>query len=272
MPTAKSLILAAGSAALYTTRYVTQRIHRKLDERDNLIRDAIQKLEEKSLSEWPCLLELDKQLSAGGTASHTRDYILTGKHLANSAKTAYVEFFNGEDYNMFFEAVLPGKQTFSVKLISSEAANSTISWAYSAGVLTGTIGTQTTPADLVTDIDGGSLAAYYIKTPKTAARGSTDVTDTTALTATELGASGTSVAMDNGEGDLFELYVGSVAVVPGSTANSTGIYHWEENSSTNVTTIKFDVTVGDLTANTSYNIIASANQVSTAPLSGFAKA
>lgn len=253
MPTAKSLILAAGSAAQFATKYVTQRIHRKLDDRDNLFKSALLKMESKDLSEWPCLEKMNQ--AANQTA--ITNYTITGKNLANDAVTAVVSFFEGEDYEMHFEAVVPGEQTFEVALESSGVANSTISWAWANDVLTATIGTAATAAQVAASVTSDAVAKYFLQAGVTEARGSTPVSDSTALDATILDV---SEDMADGDGELCSVIVGGVAVSPDGT-NAIGITSYSDTS------IVFAIHAGVITHHEVVEVRVDANNLAVQGLS-----
>lgn len=256
MPTAKSLILAAGSAALYTTRYVTQRIHRKLDERDNLIRDAIQKLEEKSLDEWPQFIKLDVPLENGA-----QSYTLTAKHLTNSASKASCIAFEGEDQEVTFTAIVPGEQTFAITLTESTSdttglgAACTTTW--DGSTLAITVASDATNSSLVDALDLDSKAKYLVAASVTG----TSATDLTA----QLG-SAVSLTMADGEGEVFTLYAGGVLVeLDDAGSNAIGITSFSE--STGTTTVEFDIHAGQITAGNVVDLRAECNGVSVSGLS-----
>ena len=213
MPTAKSLILAAGSAALYTTRYVTNRIHRKLDERDNLLRDAVYKLEAKPIAEYPCILELDKDLAANET-----DITMTGKFLVDDATKAVATLFSGQDYELTLTAVLPGEQSFTVEWVGASAASATNLGAAAAviwdapnqnlKIYTGS--NHPTWQAIATALNADPVANKLI-----------DVTGAGASLANNTGVSGASASATAigsttaGEGEIPVLYLGAKVVAPG---------------------------------------------------------
>lgn len=254
MPTAKSLILAAGSAAQFATKYVTQRIHRKLDDRDNLFKSALLKMESKDLAEWPCLEKMDTAASATADT-----YTITGKNLANDAVTAVVSFFEGKDYEMHFEAVVPGEQTFTVALESSGVANSTIAWAWDGAndVLTATIGTTATALAVAASAATDAVAKYFLQAGVTEARGAVAVTNSTPLTDSILDV---EEDMADGDGELCSVIVGGVAVVPDGSA-ATGITSYSD------TTIVFDVDASEFAVGSVVEVRVDANNLAVQGLS-----
>ena len=204
MPTAKSLILAAGSAALYTTRYVTNRIHRKLDERDNLLRDAVYKLEAKPIAEYPCILELDKDLAANET-----DITMTGKFLVDDGSKAVATLFSGELYELTLTAVLPGEQSFTVQWMGPSAASAT---------------NLSAAAAVVWDAPNQNLKIYTGSNHPTWQAIVTALNDITGAGASLASNTGVSAATASataigsttaGEGEIPVLYLGAKVVAPG---------------------------------------------------------
>lgn len=266
MPTAKSLILAAGSAALYTTRYFTNRIHRKLDDRDNLLRDAVYKLEAKPIGEYPCILELDKDLAQNET-----DITLTGKFLVDDATKAVATLFSGEDYELTLTAVLPGEQSFTVEWVGKSAAsaanlgaNAAVVWdAPNQNLKIYTASDDPTWADIVTAINADVVANKLIDVTGAGASVSNN-TGVAAATASATAIGSTTA----GEGEIPVLYIGSNVVAPGGLdqtvsyksathssfegngetdghSNPCGIIEFSESNG--VSTVNFDV--AGLTAN-----------------------
>lgn len=256
MPTAKSLILAAGSAALYTTRYVTQRIHRKLDERDNLLRDAVYKLENQSLDEWPQFITLDVPLDAGA-----QNYTLTAKHLTNSAEKASCIAFEGEDQEITFTAIVPGEQTFAITLTESASDTSGLGAActttWDGSTLAITVASDATNTTLVSALGSDGKAKYLVAASVTG----TAATDLTA----QLG-SAVSLTMADGEGEVFALYAGGVLVeLDDAGSKALGITSFSE--STGTTTVEFDIPAAELTQDNVASLRAECNGVAVVGLS-----
>lgn len=109
---AKSLILAAGSPALFGTKWFQGRIHRKLDKKDSLLLGAFQKLDQRPFDEYPHIFKTNKSVAAAGTT----DVTLTGKNLLDDGVKSSCKLFEGEDYEITITAVLPGTQTFDVAI------------------------------------------------------------------------------------------------------------------------------------------------------------
>jgi len=215
--TAKALT----SISTFSKRVHNQRINRRLDDRDNLLKEGLKNIEERSASNYPEIQSLSADLVNLGTSSPLTDLVLTGVNFEGDTEKASGETSSSAGA-ISFEAVLPGVQTITVTIVDDGTV-----LAVDADPSAGTVE--------VTHGDGGASTAAAIVAAINADAEAKYMVNATVDTAGAMDAD-EDVTLSGGTGDLMTLSLGDVAV--DGTASGTGI---TDVSDTEVT-FDFDAT------------------------------
>src|SRR3989304_2806812 len=111
--TAKALT----SISTFSKRVHNQRINRRLDDRDNLLKEGLKNIEERSASNYPEIQSLSADLVNLGPSSPLTDLVLTGVNFEGDTEKASGETSSSAGA-ISFEAVLPGVQTITVTIVA----------------------------------------------------------------------------------------------------------------------------------------------------------
>ena len=105
------------------TRFHTQRINRRLDDRDNVIKEAVAILEEKDRSYFPTVEKIELSISYGATNLHgaTGNDItvtLTGTQLGKTTDTHSIRLagLSNTDALTFFKSITPKSDNSETEL------------------------------------------------------------------------------------------------------------------------------------------------------------
>lgn len=120
---------------------IAPRLHRILDDRDNVLAEAMKNMEARSDSNYPAVLSMDNDLhnlSVGGSA--LTGIVITGTNLLGDSEqaTGSTSLSAGE---VSFEAIRPGEQTITITIteggttlgVTADAAAGTIAIVHGSG-------------------------------------------------------------------------------------------------------------------------------------------
>lgn len=209
----------------YTRRRHDQRINRRLDDRDNILIEALKNLEQAPASIYPQITSGPSLLSSETATGLTLQGV---NFIGDAVKASYDDLLVGATAELDFEAVLPGEQTITVVISDTGAAlatsvsGTTITVVHGDGGGAGGAGAYTA-AQVAASINADAEAKYMVNvTVETAGDVSGDSTCT----------------LTGGEGTLMTLSVGGVDI-DGTNAG---------NGITNVTdtVITFDIDPTDI--------------------------
>jgi hypothetical protein len=189
----------------FSKRRHSQRINRRLDDRDNILMEALRNLEQRLNVNYPVALLVPADIAAPSVAGGAATGLLTTgvNFIGDSTKS------EGSTENsagvIDFDAVLPGEQTITVTITNTGAA-----LAVTASVTAGTI--------TVVHGSGGPSTATAVASAVNTHAEAKFMVNATVGTAGAMSAN-ESVSVDGGTGDLMTVAIGSFAFDGNSPGN-----------------------------------------------------